>query len=107
MVQALTLALFKASCATMATASLLLATGSCILFLLARHNFSKHNNTISIHESHTGEALAILEAVAHQWLLRLESTFGHLVGLQAVRVFHFLATCLFAHLPNDLRDSPC
>merc|ERR1712066_612504 len=86
--------------------SLLFATGSCVLFLLARDDLSKHDNAVSVHERNSGKTLAILEAVANQRLLRLERTLSHLVRLQAVGVFHFLAAGLLSHLPDDLRDSP-
>merc|ERR1712028_107833 len=91
---------------TLTLCSLLLGT-SLIAFLLALagHNLSKHHHTVAIHESNAREALAILEGVGNEWLLRLEGAFGHLVGLQGVWVFHFLATSLFAHLPCELRDA--
>ena len=61
--------------------------------------------TVAIHERDTRKALAVLERVADQRLLRLEGALGHLVGLQGVWVFHFLATSLLAHLPLELGDA--
>merc|ERR1711897_2487 len=48
-------------------------------------------NAVAVHEGNAGEALAILEGVAHQGLLRLEAALSHLVGLQRVWVLHLLA----------------
>merc|ERR1719171_2553898 len=84
--------------------SLLLSAG-CSLFLpLARHYLTKHNDTVAIHESNTREALAVLERVADERLLRLEGALGHLVRLQRVRLLHLLAACLLAHFPLQGRD---
>merc|ERR1719171_2251032 len=84
--------------------SLLLSAG-CSLFLpLARHYLTKHNDTVAIHESNTREALAVLERVADERLLRLEGALRHLVRLQRVRLLHLLAACLLAHFPLQGRD---
>merc|ERR1712078_666118 len=91
--------------ATPCTSRSLLLSTSCGLFLpLARHYLTKHDDTVAIHESNTREALAILEGVADEWLLRLEGTLGHLVRLQRVWFFHLLSTGLLAHLPLGRRD---
>merc|ERR1712014_152226 len=87
--------------------SLLLAASSSLGLLLAARHFAQHHDTVTIHESDTRKALAILEAVAHQWLLRLEAALRHLVGLQRVRILHLLATRLLAHLPDELGDAAC
>merc|ERR1712176_1195950 len=84
--------------------SLLLAAGAALLLALARDDLAKHHHTIAIHERHARQALAVLEGVAHQGLLRREAALGHLVGLQGVRVIHLLASGLLAHLPLELRD---
>merc|ERR1719352_488631 len=85
--------------------SLLLATGTATLFLaLARDDFAKHHHAVAVHEGDAGEALAILEGVADQGLLRLEAALCHLVRLQRVRVLHLLAARLLAHLPLELGD---
>merc|ERR1712070_1292543 len=87
-------------------ASLLLATlVGCISLLLARDDLAQHDHTVAIHECDTGQALAILEAVAHKRLLGHEAALGHLVGLQGVWLLHLLTTGLLAHLPSDLRDT--
>merc|ERR1712183_343313 len=86
-------------------ASFLLAACSSILLLLARDNLAKHDNTVAVHECYSGQTLAILERVANQRLLWLESALGHLVRFQRVRIFHFLSSSLLAHLPDDFRDT--
>mmetsp|Transcript_107546 Transcript_107546/g.269790 ORF Transcript_107546/g.269790 Transcript_107546/m.269790 type:complete len:456 (-) Transcript_107546:255-1622(-) len=84
--------------------SLLLTTRSALLFTLARNNFAKHYDPIPVHKGDPRQALAILEGVAHERLLRLEAALRHLVRLERVRVFHFFAACLLAHLPLQLAD---
>merc|ERR1712099_219392 len=79
--------------------SLLLATSSSLLFPLARDDLPKHDDTVAIHESNSRQALAILEGIAHKWLLRLEAALSHLVGLQRMRVLHLLTTRFLAHFP--------
>jgi len=59
--------------------SLLLAALITFLLALTRDDLTQHHHTITIHESNTGQALAILERVAHKWLLRLEAALRHLV----------------------------
>merc|ERR1712060_1030310 len=71
---------------------------------LDRDDLSQHNNTVSVHESDTGETLAVLERVSDQGLLRLEGDLSHLVGLQGVRLLHLLTTSLLAHLPLESGD---
>merc|ERR1712061_455742 len=85
--------------------SLLLAAGRGLFLALARDHLAKHHHTIAIHEGDAGKALAVLESVAHQRLLGLEAALGHLVGLQRMGIFHFLATGLLAHLPLQLGDA--
>ena len=88
--------------------SLLLATLVITLTLaLAAHHLAKHHHAVAIHEGNTGEALAILEGVADQWLLWLEAALSHLIGLQGVRVLHLLATSLLAHLPLQGGHTAC
>merc|ERR1719261_1833932 len=70
-----------------------------------RHDLSQHYHTISVHEGHAGETLAILESVTHQRLLRSHDDLGHLVRLQAVGILHLLATGLLAHLPLQTSDT--
>merc|ERR1712060_505020 len=85
--------------------SLLLASTSGFLFTLARDDLAQHHYTISIHECHTRQSLAILEGVAHQGLLRCKAALGHFVRFQRVRIVHLLASGLLAHLPLELRDA--
>merc|ERR1711972_432140 len=89
--------------------SLLLATGSArrIVLALARDDLTKHHHAIAVHECNTGEALAILEGVAHKGLLWLEAALRHLVRLQRMRILHLLAPGLLAHLPLELGDAAC
>merc|ERR1719401_1342319 len=89
----------------MCVRSLLLATGGALLLALAGDNLPQHHDTIAVHEGHTGESLAVLEGVAHQWLLRLEGALRHLIRLERVGVLHLFATGLLAHLPLELRDT--
>merc|ERR1712182_145 len=85
---------------------LFLATsGTCLLLPLARHHLPKHHHAVAIHEGHAREALAVLEGVAHERLLRLERALRHLVRLQRVGILHLLAAGLLAHLPLELRDA--
>merc|ERR1712032_1507299 len=86
------------------TISLLLASTSGFLFTLARDDLAQHNYTVPVHECHTRQALAILEGVAHQGLLRCEAALGHFVRFQRVRIVHLLTSGLLAHLPLELRD---
>ena len=66
-----------------AQGSLLLATLVITLALaLAAHHLAKHHHTVAVHEGNTGEALAVLEGVADQWLLWLEAALSHLVGFR-------------------------
>merc|ERR1712139_384193 len=86
--------------------SLLLAASLfTFLLCLARDHLSKHHDAIAIHECDAGEALAVLEGVAHEWLLRCKGAFGYFVGLQGVRILHFLSTGLLSHLPSELDDA--
>merc|ERR1712186_71049 len=81
-----------------------LAPSRTLLLPLAGDHLAQHHHAVAIHEGHAGQALAILERVTNQRLLRLEATLRHLVGLQRVRLLHLLAARLFAHLPLELRD---
>merc|ERR1712205_277893 len=72
--------------------SLLLATRTSIGLLLDGGNLAQHDDTVAVHERDARKTLAILEAVAHKRLLRLEAALSHLVGLERVRVFHLLAS---------------
>merc|ERR1711865_408908 len=90
-----------------ATSCSFLLAACLVAFLtsLAGDHLSKHDTAVSIHEGNTRETLAILESVAHKWLLRLEGHLSHLVRLQRVRIFKLLATSLLAHLPLELGDT--
>merc|ERR1712178_630651 len=86
--------------------SLLLTTTFVRLVLLfARDDLSQHDHTITVHECNTRQALAILERIAHERLLRLEVAFSHLVRLQRMRIFHLLTSSLLPHLPFELGDT--
>merc|ERR1712176_1471130 len=85
--------------------SLLLAAGAALLLALARDHLTKHHHAVAVHERHARQALAVLEGVAHQRLLRLEAALSHLVGLEGVGVLHLLAARLLAHLPLQLADA--
>merc|ERR1711939_803144 len=85
--------------------SLLLAAGASISLLLDGGDLAQHDHAVTVHEGDTRETLAVLEAVAHERLLRLEAALGHLVGLKRVGVLHLLAAGLLAHLPDDVGDA--
>ena len=42
----------------------------------------RRDGAVRVHEGNAGEALAVLEAVAHQRLLELEAALCRLIGLQ-------------------------
>merc|ERR1719229_270984 len=65
-------------------ASLLLAARRALLLALARDNLPQHHDTVPVHEGDARKALAILEGVTDERLLRLEAALRHLVGLQRV-----------------------
>merc|ERR1712190_49065 len=90
---------------TTCVGSLLLAALVIALLALAAHDLAKHHHAVAVHECNTGQALTILEGIAHQRLLRLEAALSHLVGLQGVRILHLLAASLLAHLPLQGRDT--
>merc|ERR1712060_378056 len=78
----------------------------CLLLLLdGGDDLAKHDNTVAIQESNTGETFAILEGVDDERLDRGELHLGHFVGLERVRIFHLLATGFFAHLPVQVGDT--
>merc|ERR1719253_1566312 len=89
------------------TRSLLLAAGTALLLALAGDHLAKHHHPVAVHERDAGQALAVLEGVAHQRLLWLEAALSHLVGLEGVGVLHLLAARLLAHLPLQLADAAC
>merc|ERR1719480_336194 len=64
--------------------SLLFPTGPCVVLLLAGDDLPQHHAAVAVQEGHAREALAVLEGVADQRLLRLEAALRHLVGLQRV-----------------------
>merc|ERR1711965_1187106 len=82
--------------------SFLLAARATLLLALTAHDFAQHHDTIAVHESNARETLAVLESVAHQWLLRLEGALRHLVRLQRMWFFHLFSSSFFPHLPNKL-----
>merc|ERR1712151_92985 len=84
--------------------SLLLASTSSFLFALARDDLAQHHHTISVHECHARQTLAILECVTNQGLLWRKAALGHFVRLQRVWIVHLLTSGLLAHLPLELRD---
>jgi len=84
-------------------ASLLLLGGA--IGNLGGDDLTKHDNTVAIQESDTGETFAILEGVDDERLARLELDLGHLVGLEGMWLFSLLATGLLAHLPVEVDDT--
>jgi len=88
------------ACSLLLTASLITSSS-----LLTGNDLAQHDNTITIHEGDTRETFTVLESICDQRLLWLERAFSHLVGLQRVRVFQLLSTCLLAHLPLQGTDT--
>merc|ERR1712072_949052 len=84
--------------------SSLLALGGLDLVDLL-HDLAKHDNAVAIQERDAAQALAVLERVYDQRLLRREGQLGHLVRLQRVRLLELLAARLLADLPEHLRDA--
>merc|ERR1712190_402075 len=78
-----------------------------LILLFTRDHFSEHNPTVALHKCHARQTLAVLEGVAHQWLLRLEGALCHFIGFQRMRFLHFLATCFLTHFPLQLGNATC
>merc|ERR1719478_901586 len=74
-------------------------------FRSALRHLAKHHNTVAVHERDAGQSIAILEAVADQWLLRHELAFGHLVGFQGGWFLGFLTTGFLSNFPDKLGDT--
>merc|ERR550532_1097409 len=85
--------------------SLLLTSTSGLLLALTGDDLAQHHHTVSVHECHTRQTLAVLECVAHQGLLWCKAALGHFVRFQRVRVVHLFTSSLLAHLPLELRDA--
>merc|ERR1711998_185325 len=73
--------------------------------LLRRHDLAKHHHAVTVEERDARQALAVLERVHHERLLRHEVALRHLVRLERVRLLHLLAAGLLADLPDDLRHA--
>merc|ERR1719408_742307 len=69
---------------------------------LRRHDLAEHHHAVAVQERDARQALAVLERVHHERLLRREGQLRHLVRLQRVRLLHLLAARLLADLPHDL-----
>merc|ERR1719281_1387021 len=69
------------------------------------HDLAKHDDAVAVQERNARKTLAVLERVNDERLLRSEVHLGHLVGLERVRVLHFLAAGLLADLPVHLADA--
>merc|ERR1719198_40401 len=82
-----------------------------LLLLLRRHvllgddlgHLAKHDGGVAVEESDARQALAVLEAVNNERLLRLEDNLSHLVRLERVRGLHLLAAGLLADLEDERR----
>merc|ERR1719352_810857 len=81
---------------------LLLADGH---LLLRRDDLAKHHDAVAVEERNARQALAVLERVHDERLLRLEHALRHLVRLHRVRLLHLLPAGLLADLPEDLRHT--
>merc|ERR1719209_969512 len=80
------------------------STRPAFLFLLGRRvdlgldlsDLSKHDHSVSVHEGDSGQTFAVLVGIGDEGLLGLKDNLGHLVGFQAVGVFHLLSSSLFS-----------
>merc|ERR550537_1443643 len=83
-----------------------------LLGLLGRHvgllddlrHLAEHDGGVAVEEGDAGEALAILEGVDDERLLRAEDDLGHLVRLERVGRLHLLAAGLLANLEVEAGD---
>jgi len=87
-------------------------TCECLFLLLIRgelnlRDLAKHDNTVALHDGNTAKTFAVLEGVSNKWLSRLEDDFGHLVGLDVLRVSGLGATSFLADLPVDFGHFAC
>merc|ERR1719313_3159830 len=73
-----------------------------VLLVLELGDLAKHDRGVAVEEGDAREALAVLERVDDERLLRLEDHLGHLVRLERVRRLHLLAAGLLADLEDEL-----
>merc|ERR1712028_28197 len=83
---------------TRGTLLLLLLLGGHVLLVNEVGHLAKHDGGVAVKERDAGEALAVLEGVDDEGLLRLEDDLGHLVRLERVRALHLFAASLLADL---------
>merc|ERR1719263_10253 len=57
-----------------------------VLLVLELGDLAKHDGGVAVEEGNARQALAVLEGVDHERLLRHEDDLGHLVRLERVRV---------------------
>merc|ERR1719313_461775 len=69
-----------------------------VLLVLELGDLAKHDGGVAVEEGDAREALAVLERIHDERLLRHEDNLGHLVRLERVRVLHLLAAGLLADL---------
>merc|ERR1719198_2780494 len=79
--------------------------GGHVLLVLEGHHLAKHDGRVAVKERNAREALARLEGVDDEGLLRHEDDLGHLVRLERVRVLHLLAAGLLADLEVEARGA--
>merc|ERR1711966_164688 len=77
--------------------------GGHVLLVLEGHHLAKHDGRVAVKERNAREALARLEGVDDEGLLRHEDDLRHLVRLERVRVLHLLAARLLANLEVEAR----
>merc|ERR1719502_1466678 len=65
-------------------------------------DLAKHDGGVAVQEGNARQALAVLERVDHERVLRLEGALGDLVRLERVGALELLAASLLADLPGDL-----
>ena len=74
-----------------------------ILLVLARNNLSQPDHAVAVHESNMGAALAILEGIANQGLLRLfDLSECSAFKISLPYLYHYTKTCVHMLLNNKL-----
>mmetsp|Transcript_2663 Transcript_2663/g.8904 ORF Transcript_2663/g.8904 Transcript_2663/m.8904 type:complete len:295 (+) Transcript_2663:210-1094(+) len=71
------------------------------------HDLAKHDGGVAVEEGNAREALAVLEGIDDERLLRAERDLRHLVGLERVGRLHLLAASLLADLENESGRAAC
>jgi hypothetical protein len=68
-------------------------------------DFTQHDYRSALHDGDTSETFAVLEGINNKWLLGLENTLSHFVGLEGNWAFQLLVSSFFSNFPVDLGHS--